>query len=551
MEVERLFSVAKKILYLVLLMTIVIMPPACSVQPVYLDVVETPDRFTRAEKYGQFIPVNRSVDCRGTKVTIEKVLLDLTGTFMIASVDGDIRGRMDYLTVDLFDGRGRELGRSTLLQKLPGDKTLLSFGPVDSAPESLRMELFGGPVGYGSGRVILDLNDIRFRKVDKKYTREYRLAETFERPGYRAVVKAVAAGVSETGINYRITALGDYDGISHGWFRDLCLNRSPEREVISAFSGGRRLGIHLSGPNCLGPDFRSSLDGRDIAGRANFGPLTADDLQVRLSDIYGFYRINEIVPVDGAGNRTDINRKLAVRGYTVHLKSFAREEGANCALDYSVLDSAGNEVDAAIEAWLYEGNSRVPYISRFKDPAGGDRRLLIRLPDDFWESPARNLMIKVWGLGIRQEDAVLDIDLKNPKQSAESRDEERIVAAVRDYYETLGKALAGGEAAVFEEKFGYLRPTGRNGDGINDWRGHLDFWRPLGVKEYWFSFSEPIVTVTGNTAAADIGVTETVNVSTGSSGRGLCMMFYLEKVQGEWRITMVDELTEAENYRIR
>lgn len=542
---------AKKIFYLVLLMTIVIILPACSVQPVYLDVAENPDRFARAEKHGQFIPVNRTVDCRGTRVTIEKVLLDVTGTFMIASVDGDIRGRMDYLTVDLFDGRGRELGRSTLLQKLPGDKTLLSFGPVDSVPESLRMEFFGGPVGYGRGRVNLDLNDIRFRKVDKKYTREYRLAETFERPGYRAVVDAVAAGVSETGIHYRITALGDYDGISHGWFHDWYHNQSPEREVISVSSGGRRLGVHLSRPNCLGPYFRSSQDGRDIAGRANFDPLTAADLQVRLSDVFGFYRMNEIVPVDGARNKTDINRKLAVRGYAVHLKSFAREEGANWALDYSVLDSAGNKVDAAIDVWIYEGNLRVPIITRFMDPAGGDRRLLIRLPDDSGQRPARNLMIKVWRLGIRQEDAVLDIDLKNPKQSAESRYEERIVAAVRDYYETLGSAVTGGEAAVFEEKFGYLRPTGRNGDGINDWRGHLDFWRPLGVKEYRFSFSEPIVTVTGNTAVADIGVTETTNGSTGPSGRGLSVMFYLEKVQGEWRITMVDELTEAENYRIR
>ncbi|MFZ5631844.1 MAG: hypothetical protein ACOY40_03285 [Bacillota bacterium] len=37
------------------------------------------------------------MDCKGTRVTIEKMLLDKTGTFMIAAVDGNIRGEMDTL----------------------------------------------------------------------------------------------------------------------------------------------------------------------------------------------------------------------------------------------------------------------------------------------------------------------------------------------------------------------------------------------------------------------------------------------------------------------
>jgi len=120
----------KELLCFLWLIVIMMITIGCSVQPALSGGTETPDRFARAEKYGQYIQVNRSVDCRGTRVTIENVLLDKTGIFMIAAVDGDIRGRTDHLNVDLFDEAGRELGRSSLLQKLPGYKTLLTFSPA-------------------------------------------------------------------------------------------------------------------------------------------------------------------------------------------------------------------------------------------------------------------------------------------------------------------------------------------------------------------------------------------------------------------------------------
>lgn len=71
---------------------------------------------------------------------------------MIADVDGDIKGRMDSLVVDLFADQGQELGRSSFLQKLPDGKTLLTFDAVQKASAALRLEFFGGPVGYGGKR---------------------------------------------------------------------------------------------------------------------------------------------------------------------------------------------------------------------------------------------------------------------------------------------------------------------------------------------------------------------------------------------------------------
>ena len=71
-------------------------------------------------------------------------------------------------------------------------------------------------MGY-SGNGILSLKDINFETVDGKYSQEYRLAETMEQNGYRLAVDSIGKGISETGLHYQLTALGDYDGIVHGW----------------------------------------------------------------------------------------------------------------------------------------------------------------------------------------------------------------------------------------------------------------------------------------------------------------------------------------------
>ncbi len=541
----------KKIFFLLLLMLTPLIPMGCSVQPASFGRTETSGRFDRAEKYGQFIPVNTAVDCKGTKVTIEKLFLDKTGTFMIASVDGDIRGNMDYLSVELFDDQGLELGRSTFLQKLPDGKTLLTFGAVQTVPKALRMEFFGGPVGYGSGHVVLDLKGISFKVVDKKYIREYRLAETVNKPGYRLLVDEIATGISQARLHYKLTASGNYDGIKHGWFYDWRNNYSPEGEILSMFDGGWKLGVHLSGINCLGPYYRVSQDEKTMVGSAKFDPVETSSIKVSLSNIYGYYNMKEIIPINGVMNRLDINRRVSVRGYTVNLKSFFKENGENWILDYSVLDFAGNPVDAAIEAWLYWDRSHnVPMsiFNRFRDQSGGDRRLVLRWQPQEGSGNNENLepVIKITRLGIRQEDAVLDINLDNSKKPWENQDETGIMSAVNDYYNTFGNALANGDVTVFEKKYGYLKPTGVEWDGINDWRRHFDVWSPLGVQEYTFSLNDPIITVSGNTATADIEGFEKIMRKGGHSAGGFCTVFYLEKVKGKWKIIRVDESTEAE-----
>ncbi|MFZ5597585.1 MAG: hypothetical protein ACOY31_11305 [Bacillota bacterium] len=542
----------KRLLYFLLLIVALLIPAGCSAKPALSEGAESHDRFARAEKYGQFIPANKSVDCKGTKVTIEKILMDKTSTFMIATVEGDIRGRTDSLNVDLYDDQDRKLGRSTFSQKLSDGKTLLTFAAVQSAPKALRMEFFGGPVGYGSGHVILNLDGITFKTVDKKLTGEYRLAETVEKKGYRLVVDSIKAGISETGVHYKLSSLGDYDGIDHGWLYDWYNNYSPEGEILSLSDSGRKLGVHLSSLNCLGPYYRVSQDNKTMVGRANFDWVGTNNLQVRLSNIYGYYSMNEIIPIEGVKDRMDIDKKLPVRNYTVHLKSFYRgDEKETWILDYSVLDSAGNKVDAAIEAGIYmkADNYRMPItlFKRFHDSAGGDRRLVFPWqPPESRDSLIDGPAVKITRLGIRQEDAVVDINLENPKKPAENRDETEIMAAVSDYYDTFGRALESSDVNVFEQKYGYLKPTEKGLDGVNDWRRHFQGWKPLGVKGYSVSFNDPIITVSENKATADIAGLEKIVRSGGDSAGGFSVLFYLEKADGKWRITKVDEITDAE-----
>jgi len=310
--------------------------------------------------------------------------------------------------------------------------------------------------------------------------------------------------------------------------------------------------VHLSSLNCLGPHYRVSQDHKTMVGRANFDWVGTNALQVRLTDIYGYYNMNEIIPVEGVKDRLDIDKKLPVRNYTVHLKSFYRgDEKETWILDYSVLDSAGNKVDAAIEAGIYmkADNYRMPMtlFNRFHDQSGGDRRLVFPWqPPESRQSLIDGPAIKITRLGIRQENAVVDIDLKNPKKPAENRDETGVMAAVNDYYHTFGRALESNDVNIFEQKYGYLKPEGKGLDGVNDWRRHFQGWKLMGVRDHTVSINDPIVTISENRATADIAGSEKIVRSGGDSARGFSVLFYLEKTGGKWRITKVDEMTDAE-----
>lgn len=555
----------------------------CSFQPAAPDGSGVTRRFDRAEKLGQFIKVNKSVDCNGTTVTIEKILFDKTGTFMIAAVEGEISGKVDPLNVKLFDGQDRSLGWDSFLQKypvkLPGDKTLLTFEPVESPPESLRLEFSGGPVEYGSGPVVLDLRGIKFKTVDNKYVCVYHPAEIAEKNGYSLLVDAITAGVSETQIHYKITARGDYDGVVHGWMNDWGSKYySPDGEMLAVSDGGRKLERHLTGignlspSDRLGPSYRVARDGKTVVGRANFDPLITHELRLSLTDVYGYYSMDQTIPLEEIADTVSLDQKIPVRDYTVCLNSLTKIDDKTRTLDYVVLDSAGNRVAAVIDACIYTSshNYKLPltFTRQIEDAPGGDRRLLMgwNTGESEEEILAQKPVIKITRLGFKQEDAVLDLNLDSPPKNLDDSEEKAVMAAVNDYYKTLGNALAKDDPAAFEKEYGYLEPTGNWQDGVNDWRRLFDMWRPLGIKEYNVSFGEPfgesIITVAGNTAAAELDGVETISrngdkgvlppspYSASKNGeeatKGLIVVFSLEKELNKWKITRVDEYTVYE-----
>lgn len=542
---------AIRMFFLCLLLTFLPLTVGCSTQPVGAQPKEKADRFDQAEQEGQFSAVNRSVDCKGTQVTIEKILLDKTHTFMIAAVAGEIQGSMDTLTVDVFGDQDQDLGRCNFTQKLPDGKTLLTFDALARAPAALRLEFFGGPVGYG-GNVSLTLNDIPFHLADAKYFGEYPDPAALEEKGYRLEIKSLENGVSETGLHYRLTAAGDYDGIEHGWLSGSYQQSYPQILFLSA--GGQNVEPHLSYPFASALSYRWALNGKVCAGHAYFDKATVGTLQLKLTDLYSVYNVNTIIPLDGVMDQLEINRKISVHSHTIELKSLKRfKDKGTWILSYRLLDRAGSPMDGAIDVGFYQkgDNYKRAYpvlADSLRGPVGQDQELVLNTGTpspgeaDFPEGTA----LKITRLGIRQEDAVLSIDPDNLPQRATDSAEAQILAAVRDYYTTYGQALKSNSLSSMTEKYGDLQPTGRNGDGINDWRRGFQVWSSLGVKEYAVIFDDPIVLVNGSTATADIRVQEKILRADGDSAAVYAVIFSLVQEDGSWKITKVDEVTDAE-----
>ena len=128
----------------------------------------------------------------------------------------------------------------------------------------------------------------------------------------------------------------------------------------------------------------------------------------------------------------------------------------------------------------------------------------------------------------------------------ENKNETEIMAAVNDYYTTFGQALKSNDLTVFAQEYSYLKPTGKRMDGVNNWQHNFQMWSPLQIKEYSVSFIDPILTIAGNKATADIAGLEKILRNGGKSGASLSAVFYLEKEKEKWKITKVDELTDAE-----
>lgn len=377
------------------------------------------------------------------------------------------------------------------------------------------------------------------------------MTETMEQKGYRLTVDSIGKGISETGLHYQLTALGDYDGIEHGWLSGYYHKSYPQ--ILFLSDNGRNLEPHLSEANNFSPSYRVSRNGKTRMGRAYFDGLAANTLQVKLTDIYGSYNLKEIIPLDGVKDKLEINRKLPVHNYSVDLKSFTQgKDKGTWVLNYRVLDSAGRPVDGAIDAGIYEkaDNYKLPsplLIDGSPNPVGQDQMLIFTgEPPEGKACLQQGAALKITRLGIRQEDAVLNIDLDHSNKPDANNADTPIMAAVREYYTTFGRALKSNDLAVLGQKYGYLQPTGHDRDGVNDWQHDFQVWSPPGIKDYSVSFDDPILTVAGDTATADITGQEKIVRSEGNSGSAFNTEFSLAKEKGNWKITKVDELTDAE-----
>lgn len=394
------------------------------------------------------------------------------------------------------------------------------------------------------------LDEINFKTVDDKYTRNYQLAETMEENGYRLEIGSIVKGINETRLSYQLTTLGNYDGIEHGWLYNYWRDNYPQ--ILFMSDSGQNLEPHLSNLTNFGPSYRVSQDGKAIVGIAYFERILTTNLQVNLTNIYGYYRMNEIIPIDVYKHNLDIKRILQVDNYNIYL-SFTRDNEQDALiLDYSVLDSAGNNVDASVEAGIYmkADNYRMlsPIAINLPYPDCRERQLVFNwqpLPENR-DGLLEGAALKITKLGIRQKDSVVNINLAEPNKPAENRDKTEILAAINKYYTTFGQALKKNNLGIFANEYGYLEPTGQVWNGVNDWQHKFKVWNPMEVKDYSVSLEDSILTIAGNTATADIAGLEKISHNHGWSGAVFSTMVYLETEKGKWKITEVDALTDTE-----
>ncbi|MCL6448578.1 MAG: hypothetical protein K6U04_10585 [Armatimonadetes bacterium] len=186
------------------------------------------------------------------------------------------------------------------------------------------------------------------------------------------------------------------------------------------------------------------------------------------------------------------------------------------------------------------------------------RALAFLFPGSSGHSLAEEPAIKITRLGIRQEDALVTIDLKNyrDREDKGAGEEKEAFRAVQEYYDLFAKAVARNDVSILEARYGYLKPTGKR-DGINHFREK--FSRPIyrnatRALRYEVSYDEPIVTVKENTAIVDVHGIEKYIWGEGRgefSGGEYSAVFHLERTAGKWRIAMIDELLEEECWEFR
>ena len=75
------------------------------------------------------------------------------------------------------------------------------------------------------------------------------------------------------------------------------------------------------------------------------------------------------------------------------------------------------------------------------------------------------IALKITRLGIKQEDAVLNIDLDHPNKPGPNSADTQIMAAVQEYYSTFGCALKSNDLAVLAQNTAISDRRAKTGTG--------------------------------------------------------------------------------------
>ncbi len=310
------------------------------------------ERFRLAEEKNLFIDVNQERDFDGSRIILEKVLLDNSVTSLIVKSSYDF-DRFDSVT--LKDDKGNYYGKINMFTNSVPQKyqksngyTVLNFKPVSGEVKALELELINWhPVNKLSFTV-----DIRGNE-QLKAVREYEDVVRQDINGVGFSIDRVVLGTSQSEVYCTFDRTGtDFDGVTLGWYyKDTIENRNKAafRDEVT----GNMVRILSIEDVTHEKDMKAGVvesNSRD-SYRFILNPVAFEtqSLKLQLEELYGYYGLgNKELTLDFTNQSAlELNKEYNINGLRLLIKS-ARLDAGKINLVYQVRNSTGETMNSYI-----------------------------------------------------------------------------------------------------------------------------------------------------------------------------------------------------------
>lgn len=370
------------------------------------------ERFRIAEEKNLFVDINQERVIQGSKVTLEKALLDNSITSLIVKTDYDINS---FDSIILKDDKENYFPKVHMFHNAAPSKyqrvngySILNFKPVSKDAVRLKLELvkwktseklvfeFGIPTGK------------RYEDIS-----EYKNVFKSTISGIGFSVDKVILGASQSEIYCTFNRNGtDFDGIALGWYyKDMIGNR--DKLLVKDSESNSELNVlSIEDVTHENPKVSSSTDlfNRNIY-RFILNPFNSESsrLKLRFEELYGYYNLgNKEFNIDfGGKSRIDLSKELMVNDLHLVINS-AVIKGGKIELNYQVKDKQGKKLDGYLLDARMRPAEDVYAVPREGRVSVNNQNSIVTLE----AGSEKKYVISLARLGLKTEVKDFDIELK-------------------------------------------------------------------------------------------------------------------------------------------